>query len=121
MSLKPVQRAQLRLDAIVEIVGSLEGRLPSSRKMADLLQQYGIQTSHVQVVTDYRRLNLFPRESCLPLLSVKDLTLVEGEREEEEAVLGPVTVQESWSFIRWAKNMTANSFQNWPPKKAMSP
>jgi hypothetical protein len=90
MNLKPVQRAQLRCDSILEIVSSLGGRLPSSRKMAELLSQRGIQTSHVQVLKDYRRLQLSPHESCLPLFPVKDLTLVE-EREREGGALACYT------------------------------
>jgi hypothetical protein len=78
MNLRPAQRKLFRYTAIAEIVRSLDGRLPSGRKMAELLQQRGIQTSHVQVLTDYQRLQLSPREPILPLFSVKDLTLVEG-------------------------------------------
>jgi hypothetical protein len=91
MNLKPVQRAQLRRDAIVEIVRLLEGRLPSVRKMAELLGQRGIQTSHVQVSNDYHRLKLGPHESCLPLFAVKDLTLVgeKGARGEFSGQLQP--------------------------------
>ncbi len=80
MNLRPAQRKQFRYDAIAEIVRSLDGRLPSGRKMAELLQQRGIQTSHVQVLTDYQRLQLSPCEPIFPLFPVKDLTLVEGER-----------------------------------------
>jgi len=57
MNLTNTARIELRKQAILEIAESLK-RLPSTRKMARLLQERGIYTSHVQVSRDYARLQL---------------------------------------------------------------
>ena len=79
MNLKPLQRADNRRQAMTEIFDAL-GRVPSSRQMAELLRQRGIQITHVQVSRDYKKLKLIPvtsRQSSLAL-AVSDVTLVEG-------------------------------------------
>jgi hypothetical protein len=59
------QLKQLRRETIVQIVVDLEGRLPSHRQMAKQLAERGIPVSHVQVMQDYKAMNLVPH---LPLL-----------------------------------------------------
>jgi hypothetical protein len=67
MNLTNTARIELRRDTIRVIVESL-GRLPSTRQMAQLLQQRGIYTSHVQVSRDYARLQLTSGDRAYPLL-----------------------------------------------------
>jgi len=80
MNLKPLQRADNRRQAMTEILDAL-GRVPSSRQMAKLLRQRGIQISHVQVSRDYLNQHIIQRspKALLPFSAVSDVTLVEGE------------------------------------------
>jgi hypothetical protein len=58
LHLSSKERTKLRKKVMLEIVQSLDGRLPSSRQMVRLLQQRGICISHVQVQHDYKRLEI---------------------------------------------------------------
>jgi hypothetical protein len=79
MNLTSPARIDFRTRNIVAIAESL-GRIPSTRQMAQLLQQRGIYTSHVQVSRDYTRLQL---TSAYSLFSTgTDVTLVGRERVE---------------------------------------
>jgi hypothetical protein len=80
LNIKYLQRAECRRQVIDEIVGAL-GKRPSSRQMADLLRQRGIEVSHVQVSRDYRSLDMSHQAPVLPFSAVSDVTLVGKERE----------------------------------------
>jgi hypothetical protein len=81
MNLTSTARIDFRTRNIVALVESL-GRVPSTRQMAQLLQQRGIYTSHVQVSRDYTRLQLTSGSggTFSVLFSGTDVTLVGRER-----------------------------------------
>jgi hypothetical protein len=80
MNLTPSKRTDYRRQAISDICDVL-GRVPSCREMTELLQQRGIQISHVQVSRDYRNQSMTPRlaTTLLPFPTVSDVTLVGEE------------------------------------------
>jgi hypothetical protein len=79
-NLNRMELKQLRRDTMGQIVHSLGGRLPSARKMAELLAQRGFSVSHVQVAHDYRLMQLISGEDRCPLL----LLNLNASREREK-------------------------------------
>lgn len=80
ISLSGRARIQLRDTVIRRTVESMGGRIPSSRRMAQILHREGVFISHVQVNRDYQRLGLSLNDVEMPLSLVSDVTLVGGEK-----------------------------------------